>query len=283
MSLYTNKRILVTGGTGSIGSEIVRRLLLEKPQVVRVLSTDDSKQHELAESLKNPENLRRLIGDVRDLERMREACQGIDLVFHAAALKHVDAGEYSPMEFVKTNVEGTWNALKASRECGVEKFMLISTDKAVNPVSVMGGTKFLAERLVKDINRWPGTRAACVRMGNIKNSRGSLIPKMRKQAAEGGPLTITDRNALRYFIRIEDAVTFIMSAMELMAGGEVFIPDMEELRVADFVEGMAEFAGVGVTYTGLLSGEKVREELCTSYEEARRLRHEAIGGVVIAP
>jgi FlaA1/EpsC-like NDP-sugar epimerase len=283
VSFYTDKSILVTGGTGSIGSEIVRRLLLEKPRVVRVLSTDDSKQHDLCESLKHPDNLRRLIGDVRDLERMREACRDIDFVFHAAALKHVDAGEYNPMEFVKTNVEGTWNALKASRECGVQKFMLISTDKAVNPVSVMGGTKFLAERIVKDINRWPGTRCGCVRMGNIRNSRGSLIPKMRKQAAEGGPLTITDRKALRYFIRIEDAVTFILASMKSMAGGEVFIPKMEELRIADFIEGMAEFAGVGVTYTGFGEGEKDREELFTDIEGKRAITDNGIGGVVIVP
>jgi UDP-N-acetylglucosamine 4,6-dehydratase len=245
-----------------------------------VFSTDDTKQMELAEALGNPANVRRCIGDVRDLERLREATKGVDFVFHAAALKHVDAGEYNPLEFVKTNILGTANIITACRERGVQRLILVSTDKAVNPACLMGGTKFVAERLIIDANRWPGTRCACVRLGNVRDSRGSLIPKLRRQAAAGGPLTVTSRDARRFFIKVADAGAFILSAMERMSGGEVFIPNMPELGIADFIEGAAEFAGVGVKETGFAPGEKDREELYSS-SESPRLTDDGFGMVVI--
>lgn len=193
-NIFKDKKIIVTGGTGSIGSEIVRRVLQYDPEVVRILSRDESKQFELEQEIGDLENVRFLIGDVRDKDRLNRAFEDVDIVFHAAAMKHVPACEYNPFEAVKTNVVGTQNVIDAALDNGVGKVIAISTDKAASPINTMGATKLLAEKQIIDANFYKGHRKtvfSCVRFGNVMGSRGSVIPLFEKQIKNGGPVTVT--------------------------------------------------------------------------------------------
>ena len=197
-SFYKDKDILVTGGCGSIGSEIVKQLLKYNPRLIRVFDNNESSQFHLHQELEEHENVRYLIGDIRDKGRLKLALRGVDIVFHAAALKHVPLCEYNPYEAVASNVIGTQNLIEAAREQGVHTFIGISTDKVVNPINTMGATKLLAEKLI--INGALGdyetkyhyrTKFSCVRFGNVLNSNGSVIPIFKRQIAKGGPVTLT--------------------------------------------------------------------------------------------
>jgi UDP-N-acetylglucosamine 4,6-dehydratase len=240
---FADRRVLVTGGTGSIGSAIVEALLAQRPSVVRVLSRDDTKQFELAQRHRGETALRMLIGDVRSRERLQRAMSDIEVVFHAAAMKHVPACEFNPFEATETNVRGTQNVVEAAIDAKVQKVLTISTDKAVDPSNVMGATKLLAERLMSAAETYKGsvqTRFASVRFGNVIGSRGSLVPLIRGQVARGGPVTITDPDMTRYLMPIDAAVRLCFAAVDRMIGGEVFILKMPRVRTGDLVEVLVE-------------------------------------------
>ena len=207
------KKVLVTGGTGSIGSEIVRQVLAQSPEVVRIFSRDETKQYYLESILGRRPDLRYLVGDVREKDRLRRALKDIDVVFHTAALKQVPSCEYNPFEAVKTNVFGTQNVIEAALESGVSRVIAVSTDKAINPTSTMGATKLLSERLVATANSWTSdTTFACVRFGNVLNSRGSLVPLAKSQIERGGPVTLTDEGMTRFMMPISEAVKLTLEA-----------------------------------------------------------------------
>jgi FlaA1/EpsC-like NDP-sugar epimerase len=277
---FSDRTVLVTGGTGSIGSAIVEALLPAGPRAVRVVSRDDSKQFDLAQRHRDADNLRMLIGDVRDRARITRAMAGVDLVFHAAALKHVPASEFNPFEATETNVRGTQNVAEAAIDAGVDRVLGISTDKAVDPGNVMGATKLLAERLLSAAQNYRGpaqTRFASVRFGNVIGTRGSLVPLIRGQVARGGPVTVTDPEMSRYLMPMRDAVRLCFEAMERMEGGEVFILKMPRVRTGDLVEVLVEAYApqfgfrpdeVRVETIGPRPGEKRHEALLTEDEAA---------------
>lgn len=278
VSLFRDRTVLVTGGTGSIGTAIVEGLLPEGLRGLRVVSRDDSKQFELAQRHRDADALRMLIGDVRSRDRMTRAMAGVDLVFHVAAMKHVPACEYNPFEATETNVRGTQNVVEAAIDAGVERVLGISTDKAVDPTNVMGATKLLAERLMSAAESYKGhsrTRFASVRFGNVIGSRGSLIPLVRGQVARGGPVTLTDPDHSRYLMPIGSAVRLCFSAMERMQGGEVFILKMPRVRTGDLVEVLIEAYApqfgfrpdqIRIEVIGSRAGEKKHEILLTEDE-----------------
>lgn len=271
------KSILVTGGAGSIGSILVKKLLELDPHVVRVFDNNETGIYNLYNELQS-KKIRPLIGDIRDKERINRALEGINIVFHASALKHVPLCEYNPFDAVKTNILGTQNIMDAALDHSIEKVILISTDKAANPTNVMGATKLLAERLTVSMNYCRGNRKtafSCVRFGNVLNTRGSIVPLLKKQIEKGGPVTLTDPNMTRFMMTIPKAVDLVFKATELSKGGEIFILKMPILRVKDLVEVMVEEYAprfgykpeeIKIKNIGKRPGEKIYEELMTNYE-----------------
>ena len=278
MNLYKNATILVTGGTGSIGSEIVRQLLKFNPKAIRVYSRDDTKQFYLEHELyAHREKLRFLIGDVRDRIRLKRAMKDVDYVFSSSALKHVPSCERNPFEAVKTNIIGTQNVIETAIECDVKKVIVISTDKATNPLSAMGVSKLMAERLVSAVPFFKGksqTQVCAVRFGNVMNSRGSVIPLWLKQLKNNQPITITDPEMRRYSLTIQQAVKLVFKAVELSYGGEIFVLKMPIYRVQDLAEVVLELYSkkfpdetFSTRTIGIRPGEKIHESLMT-YEES---------------
>jgi len=277
-NIFQGKNILVTGGSGSIGREIVLKALQYEPRVVRVLSNDEYGLFELEQELQGHSNLRFLVGDVRDKERLRRSVEGIDFIFHAAALKHVPFCEYNPFEAVKINVLGTQNIVDVAIDEEVTKLINISTDKAVNPINVMGTTKLLAERLVLSANYYKGIRKtvfSCVRFGNVLDSRGSVVPLFREQIEKGGPVTITDPNMTRFVMSMSKSVGLVFKATELAQGGEIFILKMHALRIDVLAEAMIDELAPQYGYdpksikteiVGKRTAEKNHEELLTNDE-----------------
>lgn len=279
---FRGKNILITGGAGSIGSEIARKLLSYKVGLVRVLDTDEEAQFKLEQELSKKAGSRTgprfLIGDVRDGARMRRAMEGIDVVFHAAALKHVPMCEYNAFEAAKTNVFGAQNVIEAAMDSNVEKFITISTDKAVNPVNVMGATKLLAERLTISANYYKGDRRtafSCVRFGNVWGTSGSVVEVFTGQIRAGGPVTITDPDMTRFVMNTSRAVELVLKAAQMAKGGEIFIFKMPSLRIGDFADAMIEElapkvgrrpSDIKTKVTGIRPGEKFHEELMTEEE-----------------
>ncbi|MBN2735016.1 MAG: polysaccharide biosynthesis protein [Methanomicrobiaceae archaeon] len=273
---YYGKTILVTGGVGSIGSFLVRELLKFEPKSIRVFDNNETGLFDLEQSLMSGK-IRLLIGDIRDKERLNVAMEGVDIVFHAAALKHVPLCEFNPFDAVKTNVIGTQNVLDAAYDQGVEKVITISTDKAVNPSNVMGATKLLAERLTIAANSYHGTYLgakktifSCVRFGNVLNSRGSVIPLFEKQIKKGGPITVTHPDMRRFFMDIPSAAQLILKAGLLSRGGEVFILKMPAALIMDLAEEMRSLLSpqcginpedIPIDIVGMRIGEKIDEEL----------------------
>ena len=274
---YKGKKVLVTGGSGSIGQKIVKELLNYDVDVVRVLDNNETALFDLEQDL-DSSKIRTFVGDIRDYRRLERAFKDIDIIFHAAAYKHVPLCEYNPIDAVKTNVIGTQNIIDAAITCGVEKVILISTDKAVNPVNVMGATKLLAERLMISSNVYSGrggTKFSCVRFGNVLNSRGSVIPVFKKQIKNGGPVTITDERMTRFIMHIHEAAKLILTAGSLSEGGEIFILKMPSVNVSDLAETMIEYYApkygfnvedIDVKIIGKRVGEKLHEELMTPEE-----------------
>jgi len=289
--IFAGKKILVTGGSGSIGSEIVRQLLEEDVEVVRVLSRDETRQVALAQSLGDDRRVRFLIGDVRDPDRLKRALENIDIVFHAAALKHVPVCEYNPFEAVQTNVMGTQNVITTAREAGAERLVLISTDKAVSPTNTMGATKLLAERLVGAASSFMSGLILCaVRFGNVLGSRGSLIPSVRRKIRESRCVEITDRSMTRFFMTLAQAVRLVLRAAELARGGELFVLPMPKVRIVDLIEVLVEeeaellgldAAEIELREIGKRPGEKLHEKLLTSSECERAYVKDGL--VVVEP
>lgn len=275
--IFKDKVILVTGGCGSIGSQIVKQLLRHKPRVIRVLERSESAHFRLNQEV-NSDKIRNLVGDICDRGRVHQAMRGVDVVFHAAAMKHVPLCEYNPLEAIKTNVLGTQNLIDAAREHRVKGFLSISTDKAVNPTSTMGATKLLSEKIVANAAISDDKiKFGCVRFGNVLASSGSVIPVFEKQIREGNTVTITSKEMTRFFMGMDDAVGLVFKAFELARHGEIFILKMNALKLIDLaevlVEGLAPRYGkdpqkMKYKVIGLRPGEKVHELLITE-EEAR--------------
>ena len=261
--------VLVTGGTGSFGKACIRILLDEyKPTKVIVFSRDELKQHEMREAGYDQPNLRYFIGDVRDLSRLQRAMHGVNVVIHAAALKQVPACEYNPMEAIKTNILGTANVIEAALEAGVSKVLALSTDKAVSPVNLYGATKLAAEKLTVQSNAYSGERPArfsCVRYGNVIGSRGSVVPIFLRQR-QNGKLSITDKRMTRFWLSLEQGVRFVLHSIDVMQGGEVFVPKLPSTSLMDLAKAIAPQAEL--EEVGVRPGEKLHEVLI-SEDEAR--------------
>jgi UDP-N-acetylglucosamine 4,6-dehydratase len=265
----TGKRVLVTGGTGSFGQFIVRRLLDLDVAEVRVLSRDEKKHYDMRHHYPNESRLRFITGDIRDERRVRESMRGCQAVFQAAALKHVYNCEEHPYEAVATNIIGTRNVVGSALDLGVERLVTVSTDKAVKPVNVMGMTKAIQERLVNSANRvahGAGTVACSVRYGNVMSSRGSAIPFFRELAAQGRPITITHPD-----MTLNDAIELVLFAMENMRGGETFIRKAPAVRIWDLARVIAQEFNVPFEpiVIGMLPGEKLHEILISEEELPR--------------
>jgi FlaA1/EpsC-like NDP-sugar epimerase len=280
MAFYTNKKILVTGGTGTIGQHLVRRLLQDNPAVIRIFSRDEHKQFEMQQSFQeHHRTLRYLIGDVRDVNRLTRAMEDIDYVFHLAAMKHVPACEYNPFEAVQTNVIGTQNVIQAAINNGVSRVLFTSSDKAVSPINTYGATKLMAERLISAAAYQKGPKPtvfASVRFGNVMGSRGSVIPLFKKQILEHQYITVTNMKMVRYMMTPSQAINLMLKANELAFGGEVFVLKMPVIGLKDLAEIIIEEVSkkyqirtpVEIKETGLRPGEKMFEELMTE-DEAR--------------
>lgn len=271
---YHTKTVLVTGGTGSFGNFVVRRLLNAGVREVRVLSRDEKKQYDMRVFYQGRKDLTFVIGDIRNREVVDEAMHGIDIVFHAAALKQVPTCEQHPMEAIRTNVLGAENLVDCAVRHGVEKFVMISTDKAVKPVNVMGMTKALQERLVLQGNLSranQGTRLCCVRYGNVLRSRGSVVPFFRRQLALGQTITITDERMTRFLLTLNEAIDLVLYAAEHTQGGEIFVRKAQAAKVTDIGRVLAEEAGKPFDYKviGILPGEKLHEILVSEEELVR--------------
>lgn len=270
---FKDKTILVTGGTGSIGSELVRQILRYEPRQVRVLSRDEGRQAQLLEWLKYPKNLRLLLGDIRDRERIEYAFKEVDMVLHAAALKHVPLCEYNPFEAIKTNVFGSQNVIDMALKTQVKKVIAISTDKAVFPSSVMGVSKLLMEKMFLNANWYSGksaTKFSCVRFGNVAWARGSVLPIWKKQAEERGEISVTNEKMTRFMMSIEQAVGLVLKAVELVQGGEIFILKMPSISIGDlakiFIEKHCPSRNIKINIIGNRSGDKIYEELVDNHD-----------------
>lgn len=266
---WKDQVVLVTGGTGSFGKKFIKILLEEKqPKKVIVFSRDELKQHEMQVGGYNQENLRYFIGDIRDRERLVRALHGVDIIVHAAALKQVPACEYNPMEAIKTNIMGTANVVEAALDAGVKKVLMVSTDKAVSPANLYGATKLAGEKLTIQSNAYAGgaaTRFSCVRYGNVVGSRGSIVPLFLNQRA-GGKITVTDDRMTRFWLSLDQGVRFVITCIEQMEGGEVFVPKIPSTKVVDLAKAIAPNAEINII--GIRPGEKLHEMLI-SEDEAR--------------
>jgi len=266
---WAKRSVLITGGTGSFGRKLTQALLEKHPpRRLIIFSRDELKQHEMREEMDAP-CLRFFLGDVRDRSRLNRALHGVDLVIHAAALKQVPACEYNPFEAVRTNVLGSQNVLDACIDSGVSKAVLISTDKAVNPVNLYGATKLCAEKLWIQGNSYSGddgTLFSCVRYGNVVGSRGSVVPLFQEQAKKG-VVTVTDTRMTRFWISLDYVVQFVINCIDLMAGGETFIPKIPSAGIMDLVKAIAPEAKLNIT--GIRPGEKLHEVLLGD-DEARQ-------------
>lgn len=268
MNEFNEKIILVTGGTGTIGSELVKQLVKFNPKQVRVLSRDQNKQYHLAEELKEHSNLRFLIGDIRDKERIDLAMENVDIVFHAAALKHVPSCEYNSLEAVKTNIIGSQNIINLAKKHHVKKVIGISTDKAVNPNNIMGTTKLMMERLFINANQYltiPDTKFTCVRFGNVAWASASVLPIWAKQIEKSNEITVTNPSMTRFLISIDQAINLVLKASQLTKGGEIFILKMPAIKMGDlskiFVKKYSPNRKIIIRNIGNRGGEKKHEEL----------------------
>ena len=238
---FQNKTILVTGGTGSIGLGLIKQLIKCKPKHIRIFSNDENSIVEIKELIGEDKMFQFMVGDVRDKDRLRLEIRNVDIVFHAAAMKHIDICEQNPFDAVKTNVVGTSNILEVAIIENVSKFIFISTDKATNPTSTLGGSKLLAERLTSDASSYVGTgktKFAIVRFGNVIGSRGSVFQIFQKQIVNGKPLTITDARMTRFIMSISEAAQMILKVTHKAKDGEIFILKMPSVRIEDLAVGM---------------------------------------------
>lgn len=268
LSIFDGKAVLVTGGTGSFGRAFVERALASGARKVIVFSRDEQKHYMMERAIRD-RRLRFFVGDIRDRDRLMSALRDVDIVVHAAAMKHVPICEYNPIEAVQTNVNGARNLIEAAMACGVERVIALSTDKAVSPANLYGATKLCMEKLLIAANAYAGdrwTRFSIVRYGNVMGSAGSVIPLFRSQR-QRGQLTITDSRMTRFWIEMPEAVALVVRGLNLMSGGEIFIPKLPTTDIETLAEAVAP--GVPRTNVGIRPGEKLHETLI-SVEEARR-------------
>ncbi|OEH86733.1 hypothetical protein BHU72_00195 [Desulfuribacillus stibiiarsenatis] len=289
--MFEGKKILITGGTGTIGQAMVDRLLLMKPEVIRIFSRDEYKQFQMKEKYREHENIRFLLGDIRDKERLGRAMNDIDVVFSLAALKHVPACEYDPYEAVKTNVIGTQNIIACALEHNVKKVIYASSDKAVSPTNTMGATKLLAERLVSSADYSKGkakTIFSAVRFGNVIGSRGSVIPLWREQIIREKKITITEPDMTRFMMSISESVELLLEACEKSSGGEIFVLKMPIIRLIDLAYALIDViceevnispSEITIQQIGLRTGEKMYEELMTEDESLYAVEYEKMFAV----
>jgi UDP-N-acetylglucosamine 4,6-dehydratase len=271
MSLLDNSSVLITGGTGSLGKALLKEILSTTAvRRVVIFSRDELKQYNLRSEFKDDSRIRWFIGDIRDIERLKRALHGIDYVIHAAALKQVDTGEYNPMEFIKTNVMGSQNVIDASISTGVKKVVALSTDKASSPINLYGATKLTADKLFIAANNYSfsyGTTFSVVRYGNVMGSRGSVIPFFSALASEGKPLPLTDLRMTRFWISIDAAVKFVLSSLEVMTGGELYVPRIPSMKLIDLAKAVDPNAKI--VDIGMRPGEKLHEEMISA-DDSRR-------------
>jgi UDP-N-acetylglucosamine 4,6-dehydratase/5-epimerase len=262
------KSVLITGGTGSFGRAFARRALESRAKKVIVFSRDEQKHYEMERQF-DDRRMRFFVGDIRDRDRLNTALRDVDIVVHAAAMKHVPICEYNPIEAVQTNINGARNLIEAAMGCGVQRVIALSTDKAVSPANLYGATKLCMEKLLTAANTYAGdrcTRFSVVRYGNVMGSAGSVIPLFRKQL-KAGRLTITDKRMTRFWIEMSEAVALVLRGLELMVGGETFIPKLPSSDIETLAEAVAP--GVPRATIGIRAGEKLHEVLISA-EEARR-------------
>lgn len=290
--MFTGKKILIIGGTGTIGLHLLKQLLEQNPKVIRIFSRDEYKQFELQQKLGEVSNIRYFIGDVRDYQRLARAMEDVDYVFHSAAMKHVPSCEYNPFEAVQTNVIGTQNVIQAALHSGVSRVLFTSTDKAIAPTNTYGATKLTAERLISAAEYQKGDKKTVflsVRFGNVMGSRGSVIPLFKQQIIESNIVTITDPNMLRFMMTPSQAISLMLKAMEIAQGGEVFVLKMPVIKLLDLAHVMIEEVANKYNLTtetdihtiGLRPGEKMYEELMTN--EEYRIALEANDMYIIPP
>jgi len=264
------KTVLVTGGTGTFGRAFVARLVsIPSVEKIIVFSRDELKQSELQSQYRDEPRLRFFIGDIRDVDRLKRAFRGVDIVVHAAAMKRVESIEYNPFEAVQTNILGSRNVIEAALECKVGKVLLVSSDKAVEPINLYGATKLSAEKLFVAANAYSGEHTSTfsvVRYGNVIGSRGSFVELIHRQRPSG-VITITDKEMTRFWIRIESVMDIVLRCLSLMQGGEIFIPKMKNMSVMNMVKMLAPECKVRVI--GMRPGEKLHETLVTRYEALR--------------
>ena len=268
---FDNKTILITGGCGSFGQKFTEIVLGEhNPKAIRIYDNRELAEVEMERKFNDP-RLRFLIGDVRDEKRLERAFRGVDIVVHAAALKHVPICEYNPIEAIKTNIDGAVNVIDAAINNNVEKVMAISTDKAVHPVNLYGATKMAAEKLFVQGNSYAGGERpifSCCRYGNVIGSSGSVVPLFQEQK-ENGEITITDERMTRFWITLEQGARFVINSIDLMKGGEIFIPKIASMKVVDLAKAVAPEAKIKII--GIRPGEKLHEALLTK-EESRHAK-----------
>jgi len=291
----TGKRVLVTGAAGSIGSELCRQIMKMEPEQLILFERVENELYRIDMEFRQAHDGKpyaMILGDILDTERLDGVMDSFkpQVVFHAAAYKHVPIMESHPVEALKNNIQGTYNVVKASLRSGVEKFVLISTDKAVSPANVMGATKRVAELICQGMNSEGGTRFIAVRFGNVLGSAGSVIPLFQEQILRGGPVTVTHAEMTRYFMSIPEAAQLVMQAGAMGKGGEIFVLDMgEPVRILDLAHDMIRLMGlkvgddIDIVFTGLRPGEKLHEELVSFEEESVRTMHGKITMVKSPP
>jgi len=271
MLIFDDASILITGGTGSLGKKLILSLLENtRARRIAIYSRDELKQSELRVQFKNDTRLRWFLGDIRDLDRMKRAMHGVDFVIHAAALKQVDAGEYNPMEFIKTNVLGSQNVIESAIDCGVKKVVALSTDKASSPINLYGATKLTADKLFVAANNYSqgyGTSFSVVRYGNVMGSRGSVIPFFKNLSIAKKPLPITDFRMTRFLISLDVAANFVLESFSIMQGGELYVPKIPSIKIVDLAKAISPESEL--IETGIRPGEKLHEEMI-SHEDSRR-------------
>lgn len=281
--MFDGQTILITGGTGSFGKQYTETLISRyKPKKIIIFSRDELKQYEMQQVYNDP-CMRYFIGDVRDRERLMQACKGVDYIIHAAAMKHVPAAEYNPTECIRTNIDGAENVIRCAIDNGVKKVIALSTDKAANPVNLYGATKLCSDKLFVAANNMVGgevPRFAVVRYGNVVGSRGSVVPFFRKLLAEGATsLPITDLNMTRFWITLQQGVDFVIKNFSRMKGGEIFVPKIPSVTMTDLAQAISP--GIAMEEIGIRPGEKLHEKMCPRDDSYRTIEFD--DHYVIAP
>ena len=289
--MIADKKVLITGGAGSVGRALVSHLLPRDPEVIRIFDNNEPNLAEFKNEI-DDDSLRFLAGDIRDKDRLDRAVQDIDIVVHAAAMKHVDIAEYNPFEAVKTNVVGLQSVVDAAIDADVDRLVFTSSDKAVNPANTMGTTKLLGEKLVTAGNKYSGQsdlQLSSVRFGNVINSSQSVIPLFHRQIRDGGPLTLTDERMTRFFLTYDDIADLLIQAITEMESGEVFVYKMSAIRILDLATAMRETlassyghdpSDIEIEQIGPRLGETMHEEIMTDREAGRSVENDDLYAIL---